>query len=84
MFTKSFTISGSSLELLTPGERGVVTQFKSKDETIINKLIAMGIVPGVFITLEQRFPSLVIKAGQTRLAIDKEIARAIYVRLADS
>ena len=83
MFTKSFTVSGSSLELLNSGERGIVTKFKSKDATIINKLIAMGIIPGVFITLEQRFPSFVIKAGQTRLALDKEIARAIYVRLAE-
>lgn len=83
MFTKGFTVSGSSLELLNPGERGVVTKFKSKDEAIINKLIAMGIIPGVFIILEQRFPSFVIRAGQTRLAIDKGIAREIYVRLAD-
>ncbi len=83
MFTKSFTVAGSSLELLSPGERGVVTKFKSKDETIINKLVAMGIIPGVFITLEQRFPSFVIKAGQTRLAIDKGLAREIYVRLAE-
>ncbi|HAA32578.1 MAG TPA: ferrous iron transport protein A [Cyanobacteria bacterium UBA8553] len=83
MFTKSFTVAGSSLELLNPGERGIVTKFQSKDETIINKLIAMGIIPGVFITLEQRFPSFVIKAGQTRLALDKGIARAIYVRLAE-
>jgi ferrous iron transport protein A len=82
MFTKSFTVSGSSLELLNPGERGIVTNFKSKDESIINKLIAMGIIPGTCITLEQRFPSFVIKAGQTRLAIDRGIARAIYVRLA--
>lgn len=82
MFTKSFTVSGSSLELLNPGERGIVTNFKSKDESIINKLIAMGIIPGICITLEQRFPSFVIKAGQTRLAIDRGIARAIYVRLA--
>ena len=83
MFTKSFTVAGCSLELLNPGERGVVTKFKSQDETIINKLIAMGIIPGVFITLEQRFPSFVIKAGQTRLAIDKGLAREIYVRLAE-
>ena len=83
MFTKSFTVAGSSLELLNLGERGVFTKFKSQDETIINKLIAMGIIPGVLITLEQRFPSFVIKVGQTRLAIDREIARAIYVRLAE-
>lgn len=81
MFTQSFTVFGSSLELLNTGERGVVTKFKSKDETIIKKLMAMGVTPGMSITLEQRFPSLVIKAGQTRLELDQGIARAIYVRI---
>jgi ferrous iron transport protein A len=84
MFTQGFTVSGSSLELLSSGERGVVTKFKSNDETIIKKLMAMGVTPGISITLEQKFPSFVIKAGHTRLALDRGIARAIYVRLAES
>lgn len=81
MFTQGFTLSGSSLELLNPGERGVITKFKTKDEAVIKKLMAMGVTPGISITLEQRFPSFVIKTGHTRLAIDKEIARSIYVRV---
>jgi ferrous iron transport protein A len=84
MFTQGFSVSGSSLELLNTGEQGVVTRFRSTDETIIKKLMAMGVTPGISITLEQRFPSYVIKAGHTRLAIDKGIARAIYVRLTHS
>lgn len=84
MFTQSFTISGSPLEFLNPGERGVIASFISKDKTLIKKLMAMGLIPGISITLEQRFPSFVIKAGNTHLAIDKEIARAIYVRLTES
>lgn len=80
MFT-SFSVTGCSLELLKIGERGIVNFCKSKDETILKKLIAMGVTPGTYITLEQRFPSLVIKAGQTRLTLDQEIARAIYVRI---
>ena len=46
--------------------------------------MAMGVTPGICITLEQKFPSFVIKAGHTRLALDRGIARAIYVRLAES
>jgi ferrous iron transport protein A len=83
MFTQRFTLSGSSLELLNAGEQGVVIKFKSDDETTIKKLMAMGVAPGVSITLEQRFPSFVIKVGHTRLALDQKIARAIYVRLVD-
>lgn len=81
MFTQGFTVSGSSLELLNPGERGVITKFKTKDDTIIKKLMAMGVTPGISITVEQRFPSFVIKTGHNRLAIDKGIARSIYVRI---
>ena len=84
MFTQGFTVSGSSLELLNPGERGVITRFISKDETLIRKLMAMGLMPGVSITLERRFPSFVIKAGNTHLALDQGIARAIYVQLPES
>ena len=40
----------------------------------------MGIMPGLQITLEQRFPSYVIKVGGMRIAIDHTLARAIYVR----
>lgn len=83
MFTQTFNVIGSSLYLLNPGERGIVTRIKTKDEAIIKKLIAMGITPGIFITLEQRLPSFVIKAGNTRLAIDKEIASTIYLRIED-
>ena len=84
MFTQGFTVAGSSLELLHPGERGVITSFINKDETLIKKLMAIGLIPGVSITLEQRFPSFVVKVGNTHLALDQEIARAIYVRLAES
>ena len=44
----------------------------------------MGIMPGLRITLEQRFPSYIIKIGEMRggmrIAIDRTLARAIYVR----
>ena len=43
--------------------------------------MAMGINPGVKITLEQNFPSFIVKFGLTRLAIDRETANSICVRL---
>jgi ferrous iron transport protein A len=81
MFKQSFSIAGSTLELLKAGERGVVVSCKSQDEYLVRKLIAMGVTPGTPITLEQRFPSFVIKAGHSRFAIDKQVARSIYVRV---
>jgi ferrous iron transport protein A len=83
MFTP-FSITGCSLELLKPGERGIVIFYKTLDETIRKKLISMGITSGTLITLEQQFPSWIIKMGNISLTIDRETARAIYVRVIDS
>lgn len=66
------------------GEFGTVAAFKTNDETIIRKLMAMGVIPGIPITLEQCFPSYIIKVGRTRAAIDSEIAKTIYVKLNSS
>lgn len=79
----SFSATGCSLELLRTGERGIVTFCKSQDETILKKLISMGVTPGSSITLEQNFPSLIIKIGNTYLAINTETSRVIYVRIID-
>ncbi|NYE58821.1 FeoA family protein [Carboxydothermus ferrireducens] len=70
-----------SLYSMRPGEKGIVAYFNTKDEAIIKKLMAMGVIPGLPIALEQRFPSFIIKVGRTRAAIDQDIAKTIYVRL---
>jgi ferrous iron transport protein A len=79
-----FTVTGCSLELLRTEERGIIAFYKSQDETILKKLTAMGLIPGVTISIKQRFPSLLIKVGSTILKLDREATRAIYVRLLDN
>lgn len=83
MFNKRFSVCSSSLNLLKAGEQGVVTRLRSSDETITNKLTAMGMTPGMKITLEQRVPSYIVKSGNMRLAFDELIARSIFVRITD-
>ena len=83
MFSQRFTVCSVSLNLLKTGEKGIVTRFRSSDEAITHKLTAMGITTGMKITLEQRFPSYIIKTGNTRLTIDEMIARSIFVRITD-
>lgn len=69
MFT-SFTVTGCSLELLKPGEIGIVTVCKTQNETIRKKLISMGIHTGTNIIVEQLFPAFIIKAGNVSMTID--------------
>ncbi len=81
MFSQGFTVSGSSLRLLKHGERGVVTRLKGGDDSVTQKLRAMGITPGTLIEVEQRFPRFVIKVGGNRMAIDNRIIESVYVRV---
>ncbi|BAZ65434.1 FeoA family protein [Fischerella sp. NIES-4106] len=78
---KSFSVTGSSLELLKIGEQGIILFCKTQDEKILNQVISLGITPGICFTLEQNFPSVVIKVKQQTLVINKELARKIYVRI---
>ncbi len=83
MFTP-FDVTGSSLILLQEGEQGIVTFCKNQDEIVLKKLVSMEVVPGTIITLEEKLPSVVIKVGNRRWQIDKDVACAIYVRVVNS
>ena len=71
----------SSLSQLDPGQRGKVAYVHAPELSQLQKLMAMGILPGASVTLMQSFPSYVFQIGQTQFAVDKEIADAIYIRL---
>ncbi|MGH7999538.1 MAG: ferrous iron transport protein A, partial [Brasilonema sp.] len=51
MFSK-FCVTGSSLELLKKGERGMIKFCNIKDEKSLQEMISMGIIPGTSITVE--------------------------------
>ncbi|AMW29781.1 MULTISPECIES: FeoA family protein [Arthrospira] len=59
----------------------IVVDIKTQQDTILHKLFAMGVMPGVPLLLEQRFPSYVIKIGRSRVALDTETAKTIFVQL---
>ena len=46
----------------------------------LDKLSALGIVPGSTIRVHQKRPAFVIQMGETTLALDPQIIREIYVR----
>lgn len=81
MFTQSFSVHYSTLNYLGAKTQGVITSIRNKDDKIVKKLLGMGVHTGMSITLEQRFPSFVIRVGRTRIAIDQDIASSIKVRV---
>ncbi len=63
----------------TTGKVGTVACLKTDNEAIVRKLMAMGVMPGSSVTLEQTFPSYIVKVGGTRTAMDWETAQTIYL-----
>ncbi|MCX5642840.1 MAG: FeoA family protein [Candidatus Omnitrophica bacterium] len=68
------------LAKLKIGQKVVVTRLNTKDRHRLQKIMAMGILPGKTITLLQKFPSYVFQAGHSQFAVDRELAEAIIVQ----
>lgn len=54
----------------------VATDLRDRAE----RLASLGISPGSEIELLQRRPAFVLRAGETQVALDEEIARRIFVQ----
>lgn len=71
----------SPLSALDKKDKGKIAYIHTKDQKKLQKLLAMGALPGSFITLVQKFPSYVFQTGHSQFAIDKDLADDIYVRI---
>jgi DtxR family Mn-dependent transcriptional regulator len=69
------------LSQLAQGQKGKVAYIYAPESGQLQKLMAMGIIPGAPVSLIQSFPSYVFQVRQTQFAVDKEIADTVYVRL---
>lgn len=74
------TAAGASIKILKVGAQGVIMGFNHSNDTVVQKLRNMGLLPGTAITVEQRFPRFVVAAGFQRFALDDSMIRAIYIR----
>lgn len=81
MITKNSHLDLKTITLcaMEPRKAGKIDHLETKNPGILQKLIAMGILPGMPITLLKRSPSYLFEVDQTRYAVDKEIANHIYV-----
>lgn len=69
------------LSELEEGQGGEVAYIQMSDAGRLQKLIAMGVLPGGKISLQRRSPSFVFECGYSQFAVDEEIAADVYVRL---
>ena len=71
----------SPLSGLSPGENGVIAYIHSDDQKILQKIIALGVLPGSRVSLIRNFPSFVFQVGNGQFAVDESIASKIFVRV---
>jgi DtxR family Mn-dependent transcriptional regulator len=74
---RSFVTGLPSFDL---GATGRIVFIAPKFHDRMDRLAALGVIPGSTIRLHQRSPSYVIEVGETTIALDPEIAGEIYVK----
>jgi DtxR family Mn-dependent transcriptional regulator len=61
------------------GQKGVVAYLSTRDNREIQKLMAMGILPGSDIHLIRLFPSYIFAIGHSQFTVDRNLAEKIFV-----
>jgi ferrous iron transport protein A len=69
----------ATLVSMKNGENSRIVKIDTEDVLKLRKMAAFGIMPGVQISMIQRYPAYVIQVGFTQVALDKEIASKILV-----
>ena len=68
-----------SLLELKKGQTGKIAYLHTTDMTMLTKIMAMGALPGMSVTLIQKFPSYVFQIGHSQFAVDENLAEQIRV-----
>ena len=74
----------SSLSELKKGVSGKIAYVLTKNSNKLQKLMALGVLPGKPIDVLRTFPSYVFQIRNTQIVIDKEMAKDIYVRISNN
>lgn len=67
------------LTLLGEGASARVVRLDDPASSGTEHLVALGVLPGVEVTLLQRYPAFVVRVGHAEFAVDDELARRIHV-----
>ena len=67
------------LSSLGIGVKAMVRDVRSTRSDRAARLLALGVTPGAIVTVLQTFPGFVFQCDQTELAVERDIARMIFV-----
>lgn len=65
---------------LKPGQAGEVVHMQTADKAVLQRLLAMGVIPGSRLKVEFTSPVVVFQVENTRVATDYDVAGKIKVR----
>lgn len=71
------------LSALEEGDRGTVHHVVAYRGDRLDRLLALGVTPGAAIVVLQTMPGIIVLCDQTELAIERAVAEAILVVLAE-
>ena len=80
MFRQEMKPLVAPLADLVPGETAKIVFITPGSHSRLDRLSAMGVVPGSHVKLHQKKPSYVIQLGETMIAVDREITKEIFVK----
>lgn len=80
MFRQEMKPLVAPLADLMPGEQGKIVFITPGSHSRLDRLSAMGVVPGSIVKLHQKKPSYVLQLGETMIAVDKDITKEIFVK----
>ncbi len=67
------------LDKLKPREKGKISYIEPGSHSNLHQLISLGLHPGIVVLVHRTSPAVCIKFENTELALDKEIAKNIFV-----
>lgn len=69
-----------TLDRLKKGETGMVQRLDTSNSKNLQKLLAMGILPGRIIRVLQTYPAFILQIDRTQAAMDRGLAQRIIVK----
>ena len=69
----------ATLASLEPGERATIRRLAAPSGADLRRLLALGLLPGVEVEVERRWPAVVVRLGFATVALDVGLAAGVVV-----
>lgn len=68
-----------SLASLAAGQRATIRRLAARTPSDLRKLLALGLLPGVELEVERRWPAVVLRLDFSTVALDAALAEVVIV-----